>query len=221
MSTLDAGQIIVYRHKTDAGFTIPIYPQLRPLVEKLCSAQKTYCSDLFTIGQSRTSRTNRTLASDWDSHISRNARLRRMFITRAIERGEDVKIIAQWQGPPRRRTSLSSVPIHTSDQSTRSAWLQLHNSGRTRERYPDGSAGSMITVAVHAFNQKTDKTKKIGDIIFDGKTDQGEQPKRNLKLHSSQFSDASFTRARCASRQRTGTLDVVVVRGIPRFLCAL
>lgn len=28
----------------------------------------------------------------------------------------------------------------------------------------------MITVAVHAFNQETDKTKKIGDIIFDGKT---------------------------------------------------
>ena len=28
---LDAGRIIVYRHKTDSGFTIPIYPQLRPL----------------------------------------------------------------------------------------------------------------------------------------------------------------------------------------------
>ena len=27
---LDAGRIIVYRHKTDSGFTIPIYPQLRP-----------------------------------------------------------------------------------------------------------------------------------------------------------------------------------------------
>ena len=33
---LDAGRIIVYRHKTGTGFSIPIFPQVRPLVEKLC-----------------------------------------------------------------------------------------------------------------------------------------------------------------------------------------
>jgi integrase len=33
---LGAGRIIVHRRKTDTGFSIPIYPQLRPLVEKLC-----------------------------------------------------------------------------------------------------------------------------------------------------------------------------------------
>src|SRR5262245_53098759 len=32
---LEARRMIVYRHKTDTGFAIPIYPQLRPLVEKL------------------------------------------------------------------------------------------------------------------------------------------------------------------------------------------
>jgi len=37
---LDAGRIIVYRHKTDAGFAIPIYPQLRPLIERLCAGKK-------------------------------------------------------------------------------------------------------------------------------------------------------------------------------------
>src|SRR5262245_20970592 len=36
---LDAGQVIVYRHKTDTGFFIPIYPQLRPLVERLCAGK--------------------------------------------------------------------------------------------------------------------------------------------------------------------------------------
>src|SRR6266567_2745404 len=33
---LDAGRIITYRHKTRQGFVVPIFPQLRPLVEKLC-----------------------------------------------------------------------------------------------------------------------------------------------------------------------------------------
>ena len=36
---LEAGRIIVYRRKTDTGFVIPIYPQLRPLVEKLCNGK--------------------------------------------------------------------------------------------------------------------------------------------------------------------------------------
>src|SRR5260370_31075389 len=36
---LDASRIIVYRHKTDTGFAIPIYPQLRELVEKLCKGK--------------------------------------------------------------------------------------------------------------------------------------------------------------------------------------
>src|SRR5439155_2721165 len=31
----DAGHIITFRHKTGTGFAIPIYPQLRPLLEKL------------------------------------------------------------------------------------------------------------------------------------------------------------------------------------------
>jgi len=32
---LDAGRIITYRHKTSTGFTIPIFPQVRPLLERL------------------------------------------------------------------------------------------------------------------------------------------------------------------------------------------
>ena len=36
---LEAGRIIVYRCKTDTGFAVPIYPQLRPLVEKLCKGK--------------------------------------------------------------------------------------------------------------------------------------------------------------------------------------
>jgi integrase len=102
---LAAGRMIVYRHKTDKGFSVPIYPQLRPLVEKLCKGKPQHAR-LFTISQARKALRHacerlgfvrelpdgRTVAAY--SHRS----LRRMFITRAIEKGVDVKVIADWQG---------------------------------------------------------------------------------------------------------------------------
>jgi integrase len=92
---LDAAQIIIHRHKTDTGFVIPIYPQLRPLVEKLC-AGKQHDERLFSVNAA-----HRALTSACErlgfAHFTHRS-LRRMFITRAIERGVDVKVIAQWQG---------------------------------------------------------------------------------------------------------------------------
>jgi integrase len=32
--SLDKGQMVIFRHNTKQGFVIPIYPQLRPLMEK-------------------------------------------------------------------------------------------------------------------------------------------------------------------------------------------
>jgi integrase len=92
---LDAGRIIVYRHKTDTGFAIPIYPQLRPLVEKLCKGMA-HNQRLFSINQARKALSNacKRLGLPQFTHRS----LRRMFITRAIEKGVDVKVIAEWQG---------------------------------------------------------------------------------------------------------------------------
>ena len=92
---LDAGRIIVYRHKTDTGFAIPLYPQLRPLVEKLCNG-KTHNARLFSISESRKALANSCKRLGLPSFTHRS--LRRMFITRAIERGVDVKVIAEWQG---------------------------------------------------------------------------------------------------------------------------
>ena len=91
---LDAGRIIVYRHKTDTGFAIPIYPQLRSLVEKLCDGKK-HSQCLFSINQARKAITNACKRLDFPIYTHRS--LRRMFITRAIERGVDVKVIAEWQ----------------------------------------------------------------------------------------------------------------------------
>jgi integrase len=92
---LDVEQITVYRHKTDVGFAIPIYPQLRPLVGKLCKGKK-HDKGLFSISQARKALTNACSRLGFPNFTQRS--LRRMFITRAIERGVDVKVIAQWQG---------------------------------------------------------------------------------------------------------------------------
>jgi integrase len=92
---LASGRIIIYRHKTDTGFAIPIYTQLRPLVEKLCEG-KAHDDRLFSINESRKALANACKRLGLPSFTHRS--LRRMFITRAIERGVDVKVIAEWQG---------------------------------------------------------------------------------------------------------------------------
>ena len=92
---LDAGRIITYRHKTRQGFAVPMYPQLRPLVERLCEG-KAHDERLFKHDDAAKALTNacNRLGLPHFTHRS----LRRMFITRAIERGVDVKVIAEWQG---------------------------------------------------------------------------------------------------------------------------
>ena len=92
---LEAGRIIVYRRKTDTGFAIPIYPQLRPLVEKLCKG-KTHNQRLFSINEAKKSLRNACKRLGFPQFTHRS--LRRMFITRGIEKGIDVKVIAEWQG---------------------------------------------------------------------------------------------------------------------------
>jgi integrase len=92
---LEAGRMIVYRHKTDVGFVIPIYPQLRPLVEKLCHGKK-HNERLFAIDQARQALANACKRLELPPYTHRS--LRRMFVTRAIERGVDVKTLAEWQG---------------------------------------------------------------------------------------------------------------------------
>src|SRR5207244_12126619 len=49
---LATGRIVIYRHKTDVGFVIPLYPQLRPLVEKLCKGKR-HNERLFSVEQAR------------------------------------------------------------------------------------------------------------------------------------------------------------------------
>jgi integrase len=87
--------ITTFRHKTKAGFAIPLYPQLKPLLlRRRCDDEPN--ERVFKIDDAKKAIANacRRLNLPQYSHLS----FRRMFITRAIERGVDVKVIAEWQG---------------------------------------------------------------------------------------------------------------------------
>ncbi|MEO6969942.1 MAG: site-specific integrase [Chthoniobacterales bacterium] len=91
-------RIITFRHKTMSGFAIPLYPQLRPLLER--RQQASHCTGpndrVFLINDAKKGIANacRRLGLRAYSHRA----FRRMFITRAIEKGVDPKVIAEWQG---------------------------------------------------------------------------------------------------------------------------
>jgi integrase len=88
--------ITTFRHKTKSGFAIPIYPQLEPLLLRRRRRDDAPNERVFAINNAKKAIANacRRLNLPQYSHLS----FRRMFITRAIERGVDVKVIAEWQG---------------------------------------------------------------------------------------------------------------------------
>jgi integrase len=88
-------KITTFRHKTKSGFAIPIYPQLKPLLLRR-RRDDAPNERVFKIDNAKKAIANacRRLNLPQYSHLS----FRRMFITCAIERGVDVKVIAEWQG---------------------------------------------------------------------------------------------------------------------------
>jgi integrase len=92
---LEAGRVITFRHKTKTGFAIPIYPQVRPLLERLCQG-KSNTDLIFKISDGKKALAGACRRLGFAPFSQRS--LRRMFITRAIELGVDVKVIAEWQG---------------------------------------------------------------------------------------------------------------------------
>jgi integrase len=90
-----AGQIITFRHKTSRGFAIPIFPQVRPLLERLCEG-KSNGDPVFKIHDAKKALAGACRRLGLPAFSQRS--LRRMFITRALERGVDVKVVAEWQG---------------------------------------------------------------------------------------------------------------------------
>src|SRR5262249_27380524 len=92
---LERNQISVERRKTGERFVIPVYPQAQALIKKLC-AGKRHNQKLFAITDAKQALKNACERLDFPAFSQRS--LRRMFVTRAIERGVDVTVIASWQG---------------------------------------------------------------------------------------------------------------------------
>jgi integrase len=91
----EAGRIITFRHKTATGFAIPLFPQVRPLLERLCDG-KVHDERVFKLNNAKKALFGACKRLGFPQFTQRS--LRRMFITRAIEKGVDVKVIADWQG---------------------------------------------------------------------------------------------------------------------------
>ncbi len=91
------GEITLFRKKTDTGFTIPMFPAVRPLLEKLRDrGQIKRGESVFKI---RDPKKGLRAACERLGYPKFSARtFRRLFITRAIEQGVDFKTLAAWQG---------------------------------------------------------------------------------------------------------------------------
>jgi integrase len=89
-------QITTFRHKTKSGFAIPIYPQVRPLLERLYGQRESDSQKVFRIKDAKRAITAACRRLNLPAYSHRS--FRRMFVTRAIELGVDVKVIAEWQG---------------------------------------------------------------------------------------------------------------------------
>ncbi len=88
--------ITTFRHKTKSGFAIPLYPQVKPLLERSLRGEEPAPDNVFQNQRRQESHSRRVSALKLPAYSHRS--FRRMFITRAIERGVDVKVIAEWQG---------------------------------------------------------------------------------------------------------------------------
>ncbi len=104
-------QITFFRQKTRTPYTVTIYPQAEALVKKLVDKPGLKPTDpVFPINltksknveaEGKTKDAKKSLQAackrlGYPAYTQRS--LRRMFITRCIEKGIDVKVIAQWQG---------------------------------------------------------------------------------------------------------------------------
>lgn len=94
---LSAGRLSIRRQKTSTGFHIPIFPRLRPLVEKLMGkGDRAPDEKLLKTSEAKHSLESACRTLKYPHFTQRS--LRRFFITDALERGVDVKVIAEWQG---------------------------------------------------------------------------------------------------------------------------
>ncbi len=103
-------QLTFFRMKTKTPYVVPIFPQAAALIKKLVSRKDMKPRDLlFPINHEKSTTGTGTSTKDARKSLEQACErlklprytqrsLRHMFVTRCIEKGIDVKVIAQWQG---------------------------------------------------------------------------------------------------------------------------
>lgn len=92
------GTIVVIRQKTKKQFTIPLYPQLRGLLERMNAERKNPDPEdnVFSVRNPKKALQSACKRLKFPDYTARS--LRRMFIRQARERGVPVQFVARWQG---------------------------------------------------------------------------------------------------------------------------
>jgi hypothetical protein len=92
------GKISIIRKKTGTEFEIPIYPQVRPLLERMNEERESSTPDtrVFKVRDPKKGLDAACKRLDFPNYSARA--FRRMFITRCLELGIDPQTVASWQG---------------------------------------------------------------------------------------------------------------------------
>ena len=93
------GIITIIRKKTGVEFSIPIYPQVRPLLDAMNEArgdERDPSADVFKVKNPKKALEAACKRLKYPEYTARA--FRRMFITRCLELGVDPQTIAKWQG---------------------------------------------------------------------------------------------------------------------------
>lgn len=90
--------IVAFREKTTTGFMVPIFPgRMRALLERRWNnSERELKAKVFSVTDPKKALSAACAKLGLPQYSSRA--FRRMFITTAIERGVNVKVIAEWQG---------------------------------------------------------------------------------------------------------------------------
>ena len=96
--SLATDKMTLFRVKTKTAYTVPLYPKVRPLIERLKeqAIDADPSAGIFKIHDPKKALAAACRKLRFPDFSPRS--LRRMFIIRAIEKGVPIKTIAEWQG---------------------------------------------------------------------------------------------------------------------------
>ena len=133
-------RIAIIRKKTSKEFAIPIYPALRPLLERMDSEREDRSASVpvFKVKEPKIALDAACKRLNLPKYSARA--FRRMFITRALELGIDAQTIASWQGHKDGGQLILRVYARVSEEHTRKMASLMATPSPTGNVIPIGSA---------------------------------------------------------------------------------